>query len=236
MTSVFPFAGSLARGGAWMSRSLPVLVAPVFLIVLAGPSPALAQNPATPEKFVLSGVVVFDGGKGLAWLQEPTLTGNQVVALRPGETLGPYRLTRILDDRVELEGPSGTVLVPVYGGGQDGAGGPIAVATARPSPSVVSPPPVAPSAMSFRQLKEAERQMKDSMRAARREARQPVTAATGQNGAPDGSPKGRSSRRGRRDSGDGSPSSAASSGSSAVGGIMIRPGDPRLNGLFKTQN
>jgi hypothetical protein len=222
-----------------MSRSLPVLVAPVLLIVLAGAFPALAQNPqnpATPEKFVLSGVVVFDGGKGLAWLQEPTLTGNQVVALRPGETLGPYRLARILDDRVELEGPSGTVLVPVYGGGQGGAAGPVAVATARPSPPVASPSTVAPSAMSFRQLKEAERQMKDQMREARRGARQPVAAATGQNGAPDGSPKGRAGRRGQRNSGDGGSSAAASSGPRATGGMTISPGDPRLNALFKTQN
>ena len=67
------------------------------------------------ERFVLSGVIIHEGG-GIAWLQEPTLTGNQTVALRLSDSIGPYRLTKILDDRIELQGPAGTVLIPVYGG------------------------------------------------------------------------------------------------------------------------
>ncbi len=69
---------------------------------------------AASERFVVSGVIVFEHEGGLAWMREPSLTGDRVVAVRVAESIGPYRVTRILEDRVELEGPSGTVLVPVY--------------------------------------------------------------------------------------------------------------------------
>lgn len=68
----------------------------------------------TTEGFVLSGVVFFDGGSGFAWLQEPSLTNNRVVAVRSGQSVGPYRLTGVFEDRVELEGPTGKVLVPLH--------------------------------------------------------------------------------------------------------------------------
>ena len=84
---------------------------------------AQSANPSA-EKFVLTGVVYVDGGRGLAWLQEPTFTNNQIVTLRVGDRVGPYRLTKILEDQVELEGPSGKVVVPLAG-----AGGAITVAT-----------------------------------------------------------------------------------------------------------
>jgi hypothetical protein len=71
-------------------------------------------NPQAAESFVLSGVISFDGGGGLAWLQEPRLTNNQVVAVRRGDNVGPYRLTEIFQDRVELEGPGGKILVPLF--------------------------------------------------------------------------------------------------------------------------
>jgi len=67
------------------------------------------------ERFVLSGVVFVEGGRGVAWLQEPTLTKNQVVTVRPGDSIGPYRLTKILEDQVELEGPAGKFSVPLAG-------------------------------------------------------------------------------------------------------------------------
>jgi hypothetical protein len=67
------------------------------------------------EQFVLSGVVAFDNGDGKAWLQEPRLTQGQVVVVRRGERVGPWRVTGIFANRVELEGPGGRVLVPLQG-------------------------------------------------------------------------------------------------------------------------
>jgi len=69
------------------------------------------------EKFVLTGVVYVEGGRGMAWLQEPTFTNSQTVTLRLGDQVGPYRLTEILEDQVELEGPGGKVVVPLAGTG-----------------------------------------------------------------------------------------------------------------------
>lgn len=97
---------------------------------------ALAQTGApAAERFVLSGLVVFDDGEGVAWLQEPTLTRDQVVSLRRGDRVGPWTLTRLLDNRVELEGPGGKVLVPLHNAGGAGvaSGGP-ATPRARTSP------------------------------------------------------------------------------------------------------
>src|SRR5213593_34679 len=94
----------------------PIEVATVLLALLgaaAGNVYGQGVGQAAPEQFVLSGVVVFDGGGGLAWLQEPTLTQNRVIALRPGESIGSYRLEKIRGDRVEVAGPGGTVLVPL---------------------------------------------------------------------------------------------------------------------------
>ena len=112
-------------------------VAAVLSAVIGGAAGNVdGQGPPAAEKFVLSGVIFFDGWSGLAWLQEPTLTGNQVVAVPQGGTVGQYRLTRILADRVELEGPAGKILVPIHN--VRGAAGP-AVASAAPA-APVSPP------------------------------------------------------------------------------------------------
>ena len=91
-----------------------------------------AADAQTEPRFTLSGVVVVEGG-GRAWLQEPQLTQNQPVAIRPGESIGPYRLTKILEDRVELVGPAGTISVLL-------AGVPGATAAAATPPPRPSPP------------------------------------------------------------------------------------------------
>jgi hypothetical protein len=85
------------------------------LIVAGGLSrDAYAADP----NFTLTGVVFVEGGTGgRAWLQEPTLTQNQVVPLRPGESIGPYKLAAIKEDRVELQGPAGKVVVFLAGAG-----------------------------------------------------------------------------------------------------------------------
>lgn len=85
------------------------------LSIVAGSAHAQAATTAA-EQFVLTGVVFVEGGGGLAWLQEPTLTNNKVIGVRPGDRVGPYRVTKILEDQVVLEGPSGTVFVPLAGG------------------------------------------------------------------------------------------------------------------------
>jgi hypothetical protein len=78
-------------------------------LILTMPVRSAAQSPA----FVLSGVVL-GGEQALVWLQEPTFTQNQPIVVRPGEMVGPYRLTTVQADRVELEGPGGKVMVPLY--------------------------------------------------------------------------------------------------------------------------
>jgi hypothetical protein len=92
-----------------MKRILTVVAWAVVAIAAA----AGAVDAQTPN-FTLSGLVVVEGG-GRAWLQEPVLTQNQPVALRPGESIGPYRLTKVFEDRVELVGPNGTFSVMLAG-------------------------------------------------------------------------------------------------------------------------
>jgi hypothetical protein len=77
---------------------------------------AQAQSPTPPGgQFVLVGVVVLEGGRGLAWVQEPNFTNNKVVTVRLGDSVGPYRVTKILTHQVELTGPGGPVSVPLAG-------------------------------------------------------------------------------------------------------------------------
>ena len=90
---------------------------------------AFAQSPsASGAQFMLTGVVVVEGG-GRAWLQEPQLTGNQVVSLRAGDVIGPYRLTKVLEDRIEMVGPGGPFSVMLAG-----AQGPVTASVQPPAP------------------------------------------------------------------------------------------------------
>ena len=112
-----------------MKRILTV-VAWTVVVIAAAVGAADAQTP----RFTLSGLVVVEGG-GRAWLQEPLLTQNEPVALRPGESIGPYRLTKIYEDRVEMMGPGGSFSVMLAG-----IQGPAAAAappTPRPRPAPV---------------------------------------------------------------------------------------------------
>jgi hypothetical protein len=109
-----------------------ILAATTWLVLVVAAGAADAQH---GPQFTLSGVVVVEGG-GRAWLQEPVLTQNQVVALRPGENIGPYRLTRILGDRVEMAGPNGTFAVMLAG-----VQGPATAAAPPPTPAPVHEPP-----------------------------------------------------------------------------------------------
>ena len=112
------------------------VVAVICALVGAMASGVLAQgnHEQTAERFVLTGVMFLGGGSGVAWLQEPSFTGDRPVALRAGDRIGSYRLTRVLEDRVELEGPKGSVLVPL----RNAAGAP-ATAVASAGPGVSTP-------------------------------------------------------------------------------------------------
>lgn len=116
-----------------MGRILAAAVC-TLVVLAAVAGTASAQTP----RFTLSGVVVVEGG-GRAWLQEPQLTGNQPVSVRPGDTIGPYRLTKVLEDRVELEGPAGTIAVLLAG-----VQAPAAVAAPAAPRPFQPPPPIEP--------------------------------------------------------------------------------------------
>ena len=117
-----------------MRGILAAVICSIGLIIAAAAADAQSVAPSGPQ-FTLSGVVVVEGG-GRAWLQEPVLTQNETVAVRPGENIGPYRVTRILEDRVVLVGPSGTFSVLLAG-----APGPATVAAPAPPRAVREPTP-----------------------------------------------------------------------------------------------
>jgi hypothetical protein len=75
------------------------------------PRGALSQN---QPAFVVQGVVVNADGRTVAWLGEPTLTQNRPLAVRVGDRVGAYRVSAIEEDRVELEGPTGKVVVRLH--------------------------------------------------------------------------------------------------------------------------
>jgi hypothetical protein len=109
----------------------------VLLTVLGVADAAVSAQPGA-ERFVLTGLVVWSGQEGVAWLQEPNLTQNQIVALRIGESLGPWKLARFLDNGIELDGPAGKVLIPLQNAGAGGT----AVASGAPAgPASGTAPP-----------------------------------------------------------------------------------------------
>jgi hypothetical protein len=115
-----------------------IAIISLLLLILCGvPGEGIAEQPGAPgaERFVLTGLVVWSGEEGMAWVQEPDLTRNEIVAVRIGESVGPWKLTRFLDNGIEMDGPSGKVLIPLYNAG---AGGP-AVAGGAASGSASAP-------------------------------------------------------------------------------------------------
>ena len=115
------------------------IISVVLSILLGATSAAVSAQPGAPgaERFVLTGMVVWSGNEGVAWLQEPDLTRNEIVALRIGESVGPWKLTRFLDNGIELEGPAGKVLIPLHNAG----GGGTAVAAGAPAGPAAAPAP-----------------------------------------------------------------------------------------------
>lgn len=171
-----------------MIRRWMAILACAAAVVGAGAQDGWAQGRGagaeSGERFVLSGVILYEGG-GLAWIQEPSLTGNQTVALRLSDSIGPYRLTKILDDRIELQGPGGTVLVPVYNA--QAASGPAVAMTgdgtapAAATPHVSGPgaPTSVPQSVSPDTVPPSARALRDRLEVARRHVQQ--LQAGGQN-------------------------------------------------------
>jgi hypothetical protein len=119
-----------------MVKDLLVFATALLALTAATATTASAQATAPPaERFVLSGVVAYDDGDGKAWLQEPRLTGDRVVVVRRGDSVGPWRVTAILRNRVELQGPGGTVVVPLHN-----AGGTAVAASGAPAASAAAQP------------------------------------------------------------------------------------------------
>jgi hypothetical protein len=115
------------------------IISSALLILLGVTGARVSGQPGTPgaERFVLTGLVVWSGNEGVAWLQEPDLTRNELVTLRIGQSLGPWKLTRFLDNGVELDGPTGKILVPLHNAG--GGGTAVAAgAPAGPAPAAAS--------------------------------------------------------------------------------------------------
>jgi hypothetical protein len=99
---------------------------------------AHAQAPTEPGgRFSLIGVVMLEDGRNLAFIQEPNLTKDKVVIVRLGDTVGPYRVTKILTHQVELTGAGGAVVIPLAG--LPGAVG-VASASGATKPSAAGPP------------------------------------------------------------------------------------------------
>ena len=99
-----------------MRRRLILIVATWAAVVGLVVGSAPAQTPTPPGGgFVLIGVVMLEDERGLAWIQEPSFTDNKVVTVRLGDSVGPYRVTKILTHQVELTGAGGTIFIPLAG-------------------------------------------------------------------------------------------------------------------------
>ena len=116
-----------------MSKRRLMLIAAMWAALIS--ASAGSADAQSAERFILTGVVFVEGGTGRAWLQEPTLTHNEVVSVRPGDSIGPYRLTKVLEDRVELEGPAGKFVVRLAGP----AGAATVAASKEPQPQPPTP-------------------------------------------------------------------------------------------------
>ncbi len=111
-----------------------IAVCPVWLIA----SGAYAQE---QPRFSVMGVVIRQD-VSLAWLGEPTYTKDNFVRVREGDRIGPYQIVKIREDRVELTGPSGPVVVRLSASAPDVAQQPSgqAVSAAAPVPAATPIP------------------------------------------------------------------------------------------------
>jgi hypothetical protein len=91
-----------------------------------------------PPRFTVSGVIIRDGAS-MAWVGEPTHTKNKLVRVREGDQIGPYRVTSIQEDRVELTGPAGPVVVRLSASAPDMPAQPTTASTGGTGTDVTAP-------------------------------------------------------------------------------------------------
>lgn len=106
-----------------MGRSKHVVALFALLAVSIIAERAAAQD---QSRFFLNGVVTKPDGSSMALLSEPTLTQDRARFVREGDRIGPYRVAAIKEDRVELDGPSGRVIVRLSSSA--GSGAPVSAA------------------------------------------------------------------------------------------------------------
>ncbi len=98
--------------------------------------PAPVRKPA----FELAGLAKLEGDASFALLQEPELTNGAPVFVRQGQSIGPYRLVAVEEDRVLLESATGVITVHLAGSKDTG---PVAVVPPpKPAPQVPQAPSV----------------------------------------------------------------------------------------------
>lgn len=137
-----------------MRRRLILIAATWAAVVGLVAGSGEAQAPTSPGgQFFVVGVVMLEGGRDLAWIQEPNFTGNKVVTVRLGDSVGPYRVTKILTHQVELTGPGGTVSVPL--GGVPGAVSVASSAGTAQGPAGALPPGELPPTPALQNSQEA---------------------------------------------------------------------------------
>ena len=84
-----------------------ILLLATLCAVWLSPGAAAAQD---QPRFSVMGVVIRQEVR-IAWIGEPTYTKDNFVRVREGDRLGPYQILRIREDRVEMTGPTGPMVV-----------------------------------------------------------------------------------------------------------------------------
>jgi hypothetical protein len=126
------------KGGSFAmhwAKSVLVMAIPCAVWVVS-PGVAAAQD---QPRFSVMGVVI-KGSQSIAWIGEPTYTKDNFVRVSEGDRLGPYQILRIREDRVELTGPSGPMVVRLSASAPDSAKEPSGQGV---SAAVETPPPAA---------------------------------------------------------------------------------------------
>jgi hypothetical protein len=130
------------------------LVLVLMVAALAWLVSGLAAAQEQP-RFTVMGVVIRAEGEAWAWIGEPTHTQNKLVRVRQGDRVGPYRVAKIAEDRVELTGTSGVVVVRISASAPDApaqaSGGVTAGAQPQPPGGVAGAQPQPPEGVASAQ-------------------------------------------------------------------------------------
>jgi hypothetical protein len=120
-----------------MYSAKSILLLATLCAVWFAPGGAAAQD---QPRFSVMGVVIRQDVR-IAWIGEPTYTKDNFVRVREGDRLGPYQILRISEDRVEMTGPTGPMVVRLSASAPDVASQPSGKAV---SSTVANPPAASP--------------------------------------------------------------------------------------------